>query len=104
LYVAGTRASRAGVAKLARLPLLEDLDARFVPLDDEILAGVAGHGRLRRLWLEQCPISDRGLTAVAGLSKLRTLELQGTNITDAAMPALQRLAELSTLSLQRNHR
>lgn len=86
-----TKITDEGLAALASLPQLEDLDFNSAPLiTDAGLAEVAKLTKLLKLNLKATKITDTGLEPLKSLRKLETLDLTGTQVTPAGAAAIQK--------------
>ena len=93
-----------GVAAFAKLRGLEHLTLQGNNLTDEGLASLAGHPRLKSLWvggLRERPskITDAGVLRLATIPSLEELDLQNTQVTLAGLKPLQQLPALKNLYL-----
>ena len=95
LDVSGTGIGDAGIAALARLPLLEELDLGSTSATDRGLAGLKAP-RLRKLVLDNTYVEGTGLAAS---ESLEALDLLGAPVSDAGLEAIARAAP----ALQRLH-
>lgn len=90
----------ADVASLA--PLREHvavLTLARTKVSDQGLAHLARMPRIVQLDLRETKVTDRGIAALAALPELRQLNLFGTALTDGAVPALGKLAKLQSVHL-----
>ncbi len=120
LDVSGTGIGDGGMAALARLPLLEELDLASTSITDRGLStlkaprlrrlvldntyvegmGLAASGSLEVLDLLGAPVSDAGLEAIARAAPaLRRLHLGETDVTGAGLASLRGLSKLTHLDL-----
>jgi mono/diheme cytochrome c family protein len=93
------KVSAEDLAKLARIPSIQELNLAGVPLRDADLANIAELKNLTVLHLENTPITDEGLTHLSKLEKLDYLNLFGTAVTDAGLKNLTGLSHLNRLYL-----
>lgn len=91
--------SSVDLAKIARIPSIQELNLAGVPLRDADLANLVALKNLAVLHLENTPITDAGLTHLAKLEKLTYLNLFGTAVTDAGLKNLAELKHLQRLFL-----
>jgi len=96
LDLARTRISNAGIAGLAQLTALRELDLAYAQLDDEGFAKLGALTLLEKLNLDSTHLTDVSIGALAGYSKLRQLDLyhslvtrQGVDKLRAATPGLR---------------
>lgn len=124
LRIYGDRVSNAGLANLARLTRLKDLELSCPNVGEAGLAHLANLDQLRRLQISQCRITpaalerladlkqlesldlglEEGVTgpilaSLARLSALQSLKLSGLEVSDAELAELERLEQLEHLSL-----
>ncbi len=85
--------------RVARLPLLEELDLDGTDVGDGDLASLAGLRELRGLVLRNTWTTDAGLVHLAGLRRLEVLDLSLTRITDAGLACLEGRGNLLWLGL-----
>ncbi len=92
-----------GMETLARLPNLEGLSMQRNRFTDTGLAHLAGHTKLKELWIghieEMSPISDAGVVHLAKIPNLVELDLQHTRVTPEGLRPLQALPKLKNLYL-----
>lgn len=88
-----------GLAHLAGLDSLQNLQLMATELDDAGAAYLAGLPSLRQLGLWRTGITDAALAHVAMLSALTTLRLDYTAVTDAGMATIGAMPALETLYL-----
>jgi hypothetical protein len=74
---------------------------KFLNVSDADLAGIAGAGRIRNLWLGQTSVTDKGLTYLADCRNLESLTLSGTSITDRGLSHIGGAGGLKQLFLER---
>ncbi len=91
--------SDAGLAQLAGLTQLRQLNLAFIPVTGPGLTALQSMSSLESLSLPYTHLTDEGLVHIKGLKNLQSLSLSGTNITDAGLPNLAGLARLRTLTL-----
>jgi hypothetical protein len=101
LYLAGTRATDAGLANLEGLTGLRNLG---VVAGAEITDGGIGHievlTNLQSLDLRATRVGDAGVARLERLAGLRGLDLDGTRVTDAGVVHLIGLKNLRRLSVK----
>lgn len=90
-----------GIAALADLPLLEQIDLSYGPVTDGDLAAFSRAKRLEVLSLESTAVGDDGVVALAQVKTLRRLQLDFTQMGDRALEALAALPSLTELALRR---
>ncbi|HLQ38650.1 MAG TPA: hypothetical protein VK348_12655, partial [Planctomycetota bacterium] len=92
---------RHGLAELARLPLLEELDLSCFDLDDDALVEVSRLQHVRDLDLSRNHgFGERGLRAVAEMRGLHRLSLRGcSQLHDDWLATLGQLEQLTELDL-----
>jgi Leucine Rich Repeat (LRR) protein len=92
-----------GMEALARLPNLEGLAMQRNKVTDAGLAHLAGHRKLKELWIGHLerlsPITDAGVVHLAKIPNLEELDLQHTRVTVEGLRPLQSLSKLKTLML-----
>ena len=89
-----------GLANLASLTRLNQLQLGSTAIDDIGLDRVSGLTSLRSLSLDSTKISDAGLKKLKRLTQLTYLSLQSTNITDGGLAELSGLVNLESLDLR----
>jgi uncharacterized protein (TIGR02996 family) len=89
----------AGLAPLAELAGLEDLQLGWTRVGDAGLAHLAGLTRLRDLRLSDTRITDAGLAYLARLRGLKWLDLSVNRVTDAGLAHLVGMTGLKGLYL-----
>ncbi|MBW3597190.1 MAG: hypothetical protein KY475_07935, partial [Planctomycetes bacterium] len=101
-----TSISNAGIAMLADLPNLEELQLGSLgwppnrSVDDGGLLRVSQMGSLRDLYLWGGSFTDAGLEHLAEMMRLRLLWLQRTRVSDQGVTHLQKLQNLEVLALE----
>lgn len=85
---------------LGRLDRLKVLDVSGAPIDDDGLAAVAGLRALEQLDLTRTRVGPAGLAHLAGLDRLKLLIIEGSAVTDASLGRLAGLPGLERLSLR----
>jgi hypothetical protein len=90
-----------GLAHLAGLTRLRQLDLCCAPITDAGLVHLKGMTRLQKLDLSETSITNAGLAHLTGLSSLLELDLSWTRITDAGLVHLGGLKSLQTLCLSK---
>jgi Leucine rich repeat len=88
-----------GLANLASLTRLKQLQLHSTAIDDIALDHVSGLTSLRSLALDSTKISDAGLKKLKRLTQLTYLSLQSTSITDGGLAELSGLVNLESLDL-----
>jgi hypothetical protein len=83
--------TKAGLERLAALPLEELSLFRCYSIDDDALAALARLKKLRRLSLRGIPIGGEGLSHLSGLEALSDLRLNETGVDDQAIKHLLNL-------------
>ncbi len=86
-------------ATLAPFVNLETLDLNDAYVTDELMPGLVGLKKLRRLTLVGTLITDEGLKYLQDLTTLEELDLWGVRISDAGVPYLRKLTRLRRLNL-----
>jgi hypothetical protein len=89
--------SDAGLARLAAITTLEELDAGWCPNVRGPLDWLVHLERLERLALPHTGIGDEAAAAIATLPELTHLDVSHTAITDAGLARLAQLPRLSEL-------
>jgi hypothetical protein len=97
----GTKITDAGLAHLAGMPRLETLKLRYTQITDAGLACLV-MAQLHALDLSNTNITDAGLTHLARMPQLRQLDLLGTRVTGAGLIRAGGMAQLQRLSLDGN--
>ena len=91
----GTRIGAAGVAHLARIPALDDLDISNTPGGDNTLIALQAATKLRSLTYNRAPIiGEAGWAAIASYPALQSLTI---NAEAAIGPEIGRLAASKTI-------
>lgn len=98
LNLAGSKITPAGLAELAKLPMLEHLNLDATQVTDESLRVLEKHEKLRSLSLGDTRATGAGLAHFAGLDQI---SLPGSQVNDAALQGYPKLARLETLDLSR---
>jgi hypothetical protein len=89
LLLTGTRVTDAGVAALARMPVLATLEVANTQVTDTGLKELAGAPRLERLNVEGCRgVTDAGLRHLRGW-KFVSVNVRGTCVTAAGVAELR---------------
>ncbi len=99
LVVCNYEKTDAGLAHLAGLTQLYDLNLDKTQITDAGLVHLVGLTHLQGLCLGNTQITDAGLLHLAGLTQLQRLILDNTRITDAGLVHLARLTQLQELLL-----
>ncbi len=100
LRISQTTVTAAGLAHLAEIPTLQELDiSECVQLTDDGLAALAGMTQLTRLNLWRLPIGDEGAAHLAPLTNMQWLNVDNTMLTDAGLESLVGMKKLSFLHL-----
>ncbi len=100
LRLSGTPITGAGLAHLAELSSLEELDlSECGQLTDDAMVHLGRFVALRDLNLWRVGITDQGVRHLAGLTALERLNLDNTRLTDAGLPFLAPLTRLTFLHL-----
>jgi hypothetical protein len=89
----------AGLAAVAGLRRLRELDLYASCVTDAGLAHVAGMPELEFLHLSDTGVAGPGLVNLVGLQRLRYLKLDETGVGDECIPYLLRLTALERLTL-----
>ncbi len=99
---AGTRSSvtNAGLAHLAGLTNLKELNLSETGITDAGLVTLKGMKSLQRLELCGTRITDAGLEHLSGLSSLQILDLSFTDVRRAGIVHLKKLTDLRSLNVQ----
>lgn len=82
--------SKAGVAKLKRLPQLRNLYVEGTPLDDDIMPSLAQFPRLANLWVVNLPITDKGFKRLRKSKSIQTIWAKGSNISSTGIRKLKK--------------
>ena len=85
-----TKIGDSGLAHLAKLASLRELQLVHTDVTDAGLVQLSRLQRLECLSLDATLISDRGIGHLARLTRLRQLSLRGTDVTDAGVAELQK--------------
>ena len=89
-----------GIATIAELPLLAQLDLRGVSLRDQDLVQFRQLQSVGSLAIRDCPITNAGVrNLVAAMPQLTHLVLEDTLVTDDLFPSLQQLPLLTRLEI-----
>ena len=78
---------------------MEMLDLNDAYVTDDIMPGLAGMKKLRRLTMVGTLITDEGLQYLQDLTALEELDLYGVHITDKGVQYLRKLTRLRRLNL-----
>jgi hypothetical protein len=92
-------ASSAGLANPVSLQKLEDVTLRYIDLDGDAFAALAGLPALERLVLGPAKLLDPKAPGLGELTALRTLVIELDGFADAAAPQLATLVALEHLDL-----
>ena len=84
---------------LAPFVNMEYLDLNDANIMDEMMPGLSGMKKLRRLTMIGTLITDEGLKYIQDLTSLEELDLYGVRITDAGVNYLRKLTNLRRLNL-----
>ncbi len=90
LLLAYVQLGDEGLAPLAELTSLRELDMRGLPLRDDDLRYVAELAQLETLHLEDMPLTDRALQYLYALPRLKQLTIEYTDVHREAVEALRR--------------
>lgn len=90
-----------GLACLASLPRLRELNLSRSRISNAGLAMVGRLATLTSLRLDDAKVSDTGLQHLAPLTRLETVSLRGTAITDAGLAIVSQWPELTSLDLSK---
>lgn len=96
LRLAGSKAlTDAGVAHLARMVALTDLDLGGCAITDSAMSALAALPNLRRIRLAGTRVTDDGIEKLSACARLVRVDLSWTNTGDRALRALAGKQELS---------
>lgn len=98
--------TETGLAVVAGMHSLENLDLPNMHMTDGCLAHLSGLRNLKRLWVgawSNSPISDAGLKHLTPLKKLEVLNIGGMGITDEGISHIAQLINLKWLGLHYAH-
>jgi SAM-dependent methyltransferase len=98
VYLATTRVTDAGLARLGGLTQLRWLRLASTPVTDAGLAHLRGLTQLQSLQLANTPVTDAGLAHLRGLTQLRWLRLASTQVTDAGVSELKKALPNASVS------
>jgi Leucine-rich repeat (LRR) protein len=107
LLLYGTRVTDKGMAELAGLTKLKELDLRGTPCGTADMEAYLPHmPQLEILDLSESnsPVVDQAMPAIAKLTKLVNLNLWHTDVSDNAVALLAALPNLTSLNLDDNKR
>src|SRR5579883_2352108 len=90
LWLADTGISDAGLARLAALGGLENLDVAYNPVTDAGLKSFRRLGNLEELSLVRTPVEGPGLADLHRLRRLRLVDLRGSKASGAARSELMK--------------
>jgi hypothetical protein len=90
----------AGLASIAVLERLEELQLGGFLVTDSGLKHLEGLRSLKVLDLSSCDLTDRGVAHLRGLTGLKVLDLKRTWVTDAGLVHLKGLINLQVLDLE----
>ena len=94
--------SSADLKRLVPMPTaLEQLSLEATGVDDSLGDWIANAKRLSELDLSQTRCGDQTIRNIAGHNRLRTLWLTGSAITDASIAVLTRLPSIESIDVQR---
>jgi hypothetical protein len=93
----GSRITNRGLATLAALTDLRELDLSQCDVTDAGLVNLVALHELRRLDLSETPVTATGVTHLNVLPKLEILALKQTNLEDDAVEPLSRMTQLREL-------
>lgn len=100
LWIENTGLRDEDLALLASVPEIEHLVVRDVPVRGSFLRSLAGHGKLRNLWLRSEHWDQSLPRGLAELPRsIVNLQLYGNGATDAVIPQLAKLHQLESLAL-----
>jgi tRNA A-37 threonylcarbamoyl transferase component Bud32 len=95
----GPRFTGSGLARMACLPVLEDIVFSHSPVTDEAMSVLQSCGKLTYLNLDTTSVTDATARTLRGHPRLRSLSLVETGITDAALADLGTIGSLAELSI-----
>tara|TARA_Y100001934_G_C11848859_1_gene538654 strand:+ start:59 stop:601 length:543 start_codon:yes stop_codon:yes gene_type:complete len=87
----------AGLADVAKLGNVVELNLRDTKITSAGLVHLKGLSKLTRLHLERTKVGDEGMANLAGLARLEYLNLYGTKISDKSLNHLAGLKKLRQL-------
>jgi serine/threonine protein kinase/Leucine-rich repeat (LRR) protein len=99
VYLEKKTITDAGLANLANLTDLSQINVNFTAMSDAGVAHFKGLKGLRHLAAVNTTVSDAGLEHLKDLKNLDFLDLGGTKVTDAGVPILKGYTKLRWLSL-----
>jgi Leucine-rich repeat (LRR) protein len=99
LNVAHNRLDRYAIARLSKLPCLEELHLDGIELSPAMIDELGKLKSVNALGLTKTSMDDNGLLQLARFPKLRRLNLAQTKITDAGLLNLAKLHDLESLNL-----
>jgi hypothetical protein len=89
----------AGVAHLAPLVKLEQLNLSGSQLTDAGMVHLSGMTKMRMLNIEKAQVTDQGLKHLANMKEMYWLDLRGTGVTDEGLRHLEGMTKLWQLVL-----
>ena len=91
LSVPVTEVTNAGIAAMARAPVLEELFAGGLPrVDDQGIRSLCKHQTLRKLYLPGDPVTDAIVPCLAEIPLLEEVGLGTTRVTKRGTAELQK--------------
>ena len=103
LDLSGTQVGDDGLAQLAHLDKLEDLDISAMRVNGRGLKNLKSLRKLRRLNLARCrPMADADLENLEALNHLESLQLDAPELSDAGIAHLRRIPSLKEVDLARS--
>ena len=91
-----------GMAALASLKSLQELNLSDGRFSDKGLVNLAQLPKLQRLEVARVKITDEGIATLAGITSLQALNLDYSGVTDKSLEILKPLENLQELSLDHN--
>lgn len=93
------RFTEKGLASLAKLKNLRELDLKAVTLKNSKLAFLKGMPGLKILILDDSEITDEAFKRIAGLRDLVCLQVAGSSVSDKSIPIILSLKNLKELHI-----
>lgn len=99
----GSKVTNGGLAHLAKLPNLRQLDVRNSPVDKDGAAAIAAITTLETLKLDGGEMTDEAVQALNPLSELKTLEISNVRLSPGGWSQLTNHPHLETLHINNSN-
>ncbi len=94
-----TSVSNEGLAVVAAMPSMEQLQFDYTSIDDDGMAVLAAAANLKRLRIRGVDVTGVGIAQLAELTNLSRLNLRDTSLDDAGLKVIAQLPKLDWLDI-----